>query len=151
ILEDNRVVDLRGWANDLHGAVTMTRRVRVLKDNEADEYVIEGRTSGTELIHRCIRPNPQTARLLNLQQEGDLGTQKMKIRRIFIDVRDIPVNTEFEVEVVSTFIGSLLNPEDRWFGVIGYEGAVKITMLMLFPLTRTYEYHKFRIQESRNA
>jgi serine/threonine protein kinase len=113
ILEDNRVVDLRSWANDAHGAVTMTRRVRVFKEKEADEYVIEGRTSATDLIHRCIRPNPQTARLLHLHQEGDMGSQKMKIRRICIDVRDIPVNIDFEVEVVSTFIGSLLNPEER--------------------------------------
>jgi eukaryotic-like serine/threonine-protein kinase len=35
--------------------------------------------------------------------------------------------------------------------VIGYEGAVKISMLMLFPPDHPYEYPRFKIQESRNT
>ena len=35
-----------------------------------------------------------------------------------------------------------------WFGVDGYEGAIKISMIMLFPETRPFRSHNLMVQRT---
>ena len=112
ILEDRRVVDLRGWKPDGSGGVTMSRRLRVVKRRQVDKLILYGRTSADELIHRCVQPNPQTARLVHVRLPIKVGTKPMKERQIHVDVRDIEVNSEFDIVIMSTYRGACRDPEE---------------------------------------
>jgi len=132
ILDDRRIVDLRDWDQG-KGAVTMTRRIRLMKISDADTLWFAGRTTGTSLIFRCVSPNPQTARLVVPREKERVDTQLMKASYLGVDVRDVPLNQEFEIQTVGTYWCSLQSPADWWFGVIGYRGGLRVSMLVLFP------------------
>jgi hypothetical protein len=73
----------------------------------------------------------------------------MKVRQLVFDVADIPVRQEFTLRYTSTYWNSLQTPDEQWFGVVGYEGAVKTSMLMLFPEGRPFKERAFRFAPTR--
>jgi len=116
----------------------MSRRVRFLKTKDLDILWTESRTMGKDMVMRCVRPNPQTARVLSSIHPVKVGDQMMISKFLGTDISDIPVGTEFSYENVITFWNALQKPAERWFGIIGYAGTYKVTMLMIFPTNKPY-------------
>jgi eukaryotic-like serine/threonine-protein kinase len=144
ILEDYREVDLRDWRRVPPGAPTHTtgytsnRQLKLVKLRDAGMLWVEARTSGADLIPRCITPNPQTAQVVALTRPVDVGRQQMLSRFLGLDVQDLGLNEEFDVQYVVTYWNALQHPDEQWFGVVGYEKSYKVSMLILFPEDRPY-------------
>jgi hypothetical protein len=105
---------------------------------------IETRTSAREIVTRVLRPNPGKARVFATDKPDIFGNQPMKVRHLVLDVSDIAVDGEFTVRFVSTYWNALQTDGDRWFGVTGYPGAIKTSMLLLFPDDRPFRDYHFR-------
>ncbi|HEY1188887.1 MAG TPA: protein kinase, partial [Gemmata sp.] len=155
VRRDERIVDMRGWhplapgsPNDECGIVYFTRR-EMKKVAPATELRIETRTTGRDVINRAGRPNADKARAFSADEPGFVGHQPMKVRQLVFDVGDIPVGQEFTLRYTSTYWNSLQTPEEQWFGVIGYEGAVKTSMLVLFPEGHPFKKHWFQYAPTR--
>ncbi len=154
VLNDQRIIDLRRWKDvpsdklhELFSAVCQRRRVRLKKVKAANEYETEGRTSGLELFWQCLSPYPSRG----IAQSGDVfvGQDRMKARRMAVDVSSIPVGGEFELDTAATYWNSIQTEQEQWFGAIGYNGAFKVSMLMLFPEERSVK--KFRLMTARTV
>ena len=155
VRKDERIVDMRGWRpldpnkpNDECAIVYFTRR-ELKKIAPADELRIETRTSGRDVINRAGRPNPEKARAFSTDEPGFVGKEPMKVRQLLFDVSDIPVGQEFTLRYTSSYWNSLQTPDEQWFGVIGYEGSVKTSMLVLFPEGRPFKTHRFQYAPTR--
>jgi hypothetical protein len=151
ILEDDFEVDLRDWRPvtrdaPLHSeAYTMTRRTKLVKLHDLDYLWIEARTSGRDLVRRVLSPNPQTAQVFAPEQRAVVGRDVMISSFLGFDIRDIPVDQEFDCQSVSTYWDALQGPDELWFGVIGYPGSYKVSMLMLFPEHKPYSTYELMI------
>ncbi len=138
ILSDERVVNLRAWKEvppdrmrELHSPVTMTRRVQLKKIKPAETVQFQGKTSGLDLFSSCVSPYP--FREIGLRGEEIQGTERMKVRRLVIDVSKVPEGVEFDLRTVSTYWNTAQTEPELWFGVIGYEQSFKVSQLLLFP------------------
>ena len=155
ILEDERTFDMRGWkplrpGDDPYSCVVVHgARTRMSKTQPVEAFYREGRTSGAELFLRCLAPKPEAARLLVSETPVYVGNQEMKWRLLRTDVSGIPPQTEFEVRDNSTYIASLQNPDERWFGIIGYGEALKTSLLLLFPEGKPYKTYELRVAPTR--
>ena len=148
VVNDDRVIDMRAWKQldpnnpaDECAVVYSTRR-EMMKVEPADELRIETSTTGRDVVNRAGRPNPEKARAFTTDKPGFVGTQAMKVRHLVYDVRDIPLKQEFTLRYTSTYWNSLQTEDEQWFGVIGYEGSVKTSMLILFPAGRPFRDYK---------
>jgi hypothetical protein len=145
VIKDERFVDLRGWKpldpndpSDECAVVYFTRR-EMIKAAQTSELRIETSTSGREVVNRALRPNADKARVFTSEKPRVVGQQAMKVRHLVFDVGDVPVRGEFTLRYTSTYWNSLQTPAEQWFGVIGHEGAVKTSMLVLFPDDRPFK------------
>jgi hypothetical protein len=66
------------------------------------------------------------------------------VRHLVFDVSDIPVNQEFTLRYSITVWNALRTDDDNRFEVTGYEGAVKTSMLILFPDGRPFRDYRVR-------
>jgi hypothetical protein len=156
IISDDRVIDMRGWRDlepeDRSGESYVLYRGRrvLLKTAPADSYRIEGRTGGRDLIMRLHTPNPDRARAFQAETTKFVGGQPLKVRQLLCDVSTVPVGAEFSDYYTSTFWSPpMRDPEDRWFGAIGYEGSFKITMLLIFPQNKPFQSYTLRVAPTR--
>ena len=155
VYKDERVVDMRGWRQlpptdpAAECSIVYFTRREMMKVEPTDELRIETRTTGRDVVNRALRPNAEKARTFATDVPGFVGRQPMKVRHLVYDVRDIPVNQEFTLRYTSTFWNSLQTDDDRWFGVIGYEGSVKTSMLILFPEDRPFHDYQLRYAPTR--
>jgi class 3 adenylate cyclase len=154
LLADNRVIDLRMWKDvpseklhEQYSAMCLTRRIRLKKLKNVREYETEGRTTGLELCWRCLSQYP----FRGVGQKGDVfvGQDRMKARRMVINVSSIPVGAEFELDLAATYWNSIQTEQEQWFGVIGYEGAFKVSLLLLFPQEKPFK--QFRMMTSKTV
>jgi hypothetical protein len=151
ILSDERVVDLRGCKQvpaermaDLVSASTMTRRIRMRKVRPADEIRFESRTTGAEVFMRC-QSHPQNFRVVGQKALGFVGANRTKVRQMIVDVRDVPVESEFSVQTSVTFWNSLQGKDDLWFGAMGYESSFKVSLLIIFPAGRPFTSYQLKV------
>jgi eukaryotic-like serine/threonine-protein kinase len=147
-LDDERIFDLRNWkpSSDKEvGTVVMKTRQRLLKIQPVNVLTLEARTTGRNPILRAIEPNPSAAVVRTAEAASVVGQQRLLVRHLDIDIREVPINQEFDVRASTTFAPTLERREDRWFGVIGYAGSVKASMLMLFPADRPFTSYKLRV------
>jgi hypothetical protein len=155
VLSDERVVDMRGWrpnpARDPAApcSVLYHDRREMVKAGPADRLRVESRTSGRDLVMRGLQPNQAKVRAFAAEKPGAVGRQAMKRRQLVFDTSDIPPDAEFTVQFTSTYHDSLQTPEDQWFGVIGYEGSFKVSMLVLFPPDRPFRDYRLRVAAAR--
>ena len=157
VLSDERVVDLRGWrlnptadpAGD--GSVVYQTRRELVKVAPAAELRVEMRTSGRDVVMRGVRPNPEKVRALAADKPGFVGEQAMKVRQLVFDVADVPLEGEFPVQFTNTYWHSLQTPDEWWFGVIGYEGAFKVAMLVVFPADRPFRAYQLKTAPTRST
>jgi eukaryotic-like serine/threonine-protein kinase len=151
ILSDERVVDLREWKQvpaehlaDLVSPATMTRRIRLRKVRPANEIRFESRTTGAEVYMRCLS-NPHAFRVVGQKMPGFVGANQTKVRQMIVDVRDVPLDSEFTVHTVLTFWNSLRGKDDLWFGAMGYESSFKVSLLIIFPEGRPFTSHELKV------
>jgi hypothetical protein len=151
ILEDSFEVDLRDWKPIRHDspthstAYTTSRHTRLVKLRDTDTLWMEARTSGRDLVRRVLQPNPHTARVVAPKGRSSVADQSMISNFMVIDIKDIPINAEFNCHSITTYWDALQRPEEWWFGVIGYSGSYKVSMLMLFPENRPYSNFQLTI------
>lgn len=151
VLNDERVVDMRGWRPRPAGdsgdscSVAYHDRRELVKAGTADRLRVEARTSGRDLVMRGLQPNPGKVTAFAAERPGVVARQPMKRRQLVFDTSDIPTDTEFTVQFTSTYHDSLQDPDEQWFGVIGYEGSFKTSMLMLFPTDRPFRDYRLRV------
>ena len=138
VLTDHQVVDLRLWKDvppdklhTLHSAVCQTRERKIKKNATSSLFLSDVRTSGLDAFAQTPSPFPYTLSLL--KGEIFVGQDRMKVRRLAIDVRTIPTGTTFELKTESTFWNSLQTPREQWIGLMGYQSAIKASMLIVFP------------------
>jgi serine/threonine protein kinase len=149
-LSDDRVVDLRAWKevpsnrmHELYCAVTMTRRSRLKKVKPASTYYGESRTSGLDVFQRCLSPYPTR----EFGQRGDVyvGNDRMKVRRLTIDVSSILDDAEFDLRTVSSYWNTFQTEQELWFGVVGYEQSFKVSQLLLFPSEKPFKEYTLMV------
>jgi tRNA A-37 threonylcarbamoyl transferase component Bud32 len=151
VIYDDRVVDLRSWRPlppddpTAEAFVVFSNRRVLVKAAAVDAYPIEYRTSGKDLIPRAITPNPDRAKVLVPARPVVVGGQEMKVRQLILDVSTVPVDSEFTVHAAATYKNSLQAPDERWLGVIGYEGSLKASLLLVFPDDRPFRDYTLRV------
>jgi eukaryotic-like serine/threonine-protein kinase len=151
VYEDRRVIDMRGWKplppNDpaAECSVVYSTRREMMKASDATELRIETTTTGREAVNKVERPNPETARAFTTDKPWIVGKQNMKVWQTAFDVSNVPVNQRFTLRYTTTYWNSIQAPADQWFGVIGYEGSVKATLLVLFPEGKPYRSYELKI------
>ena len=129
--------------------VACVNRREFTKIAPADELRIETRTTGRDIVNRVSRPNPTKARVLATDNPGFLGNRPVKVVQIAFDVSDISIDGEFALRFTSTHWNSFQADEDRWVGVTGYPGAVKTSVLLLFPDGRPFRDYRLRFSPTR--
>jgi hypothetical protein len=141
-LADRRVWDLRLWKpvppgrrHEYLSAVCLTDRQRMKKLRPVDEYRSEVRTSGLAAFVESAS-HPRSFRVIAEREKVLVGGEEMKARQQVLDLRGVPVDEEFEVRTEATFWNNLQDDNDRWLGVIGYDGSFKVSMLFIFPPDR---------------
>ncbi len=150
VFDDRRIIDLRGWKplppNDpaAECAVVYFTRREMMKLAATNELRIESRTTGRDLVNRAERPNGELARAEATDVPGFVGGQAMKVRHLVFNVANVPINQRFTLRYSSTYWNSLQTPDEQWFGVIGYEGSVKASMLVLFPENRPFREYRLK-------
>lgn len=144
VISDERVIDLRGWKEvppeklgDLYSQITMSRRLQLKKRSPVKVFDIQGRTSGLDVVLACEEPFPQTYEAQ--RSEVFVGEERMKLRKIAIDVSSVEIGREFNLHVLSTFWNSMQTDKELWFGLIGYEKSFVASMLILFPADKPFE------------
>jgi tRNA A-37 threonylcarbamoyl transferase component Bud32 len=149
VFEDHRVVDLRRWrqlpANDptAESIVVYTTQRKMMKVAEAAELRAETRTSGRDVINRAQSPDVKAYEHA-ADKLGYVGQQPMKIRQLVFDMSRQPLHQRFDLKYTSTYLDSIQTPDEQWFGVIGYEGSVMTSMLMLFPDGKPFREYELK-------
>jgi len=157
VLDDDRVIDLRGWKRLAPGEdpkecfVLNTSRQRLAKVEAIDVQISEARTTGSGLVIRSMSATAASARLVSPKAPVVVGRQSMKVLQIHSDVRDIPLFGEFDRHDRMTYLGSLQNADEQWFGVIGTGESVKVAMLMLFPESNPFLTYDLQVAVDRKA
>jgi serine/threonine protein kinase len=150
ILSDDRVVDLRSWkevpadrTHELYSAVSQARRIRLRKIKPAKFFQTQGRTSGSDVFMRCLSLYPSR----EIGQKGDafVGTDRMKVRRLLIDVSNVPEQVEFDLRIVSTYWNSLQSESELWFGIMGYKKSFKVSLLLMFPPEKSFTDYSLKV------
>ena len=154
VITDDRVVDLRAWKKLAPAApaapaaesfvIFQNRRV-LTRTAPADEYRIEYRTTGRDVLGRAVSPSPEKARVYVAAQPRTVGGQAMKIRHLALDTRGVPLHEEFTAQVIATYRDSIQTPADQWLGMIGYGGAVKSSILIVFPDDKPFVEYRLRV------
>jgi serine/threonine protein kinase len=154
VISDERIIDLRLWRevppeklSELYCAVNTMRRVRLRKIKPVREYDFEVRTSGLDVFSTCLSPYPFSE--IGLKGDSFVGMDRMKVRRLLIDVSTVPENTEFDLRTAETFWNTEQTERELWFGIIGYNQSFKVAMLMLFPPSKPYK--DFTLMVSRTV
>jgi hypothetical protein len=151
VIEDARVWDLRGWQPSpgipqgaLLSAATMSTRMRLQKLRPARDFVLEARTTGSDVFLQCLS-HPDNYRILAPRALDHVGTQQTKVRQCVVNVSDVPLLKEFDLKFVSTYWSSFQKGEDRWLGIIGYKNSFKVSMLILFPEDRPFKTYRLTV------
>ena len=155
-LSDDRVVDMREWrqvpadqTHQLFCSVTLTRHIRLLKNRQVAAVEFQGRTMGRDLFMKCISPYPY---MEMGQDDGSfVGPDRMKVRKIVIDVSSVPEQVEFDVRLAACYWNSLQTEAEQWFGVMGYRRSYKVSQLLLFPASKPFTDYALKVAATVNS
>jgi class 3 adenylate cyclase len=138
VLRDERVYDLREWrpippdkVSELFSPITSTRRFFLKRIGPSSNFDWQARTSGLNLFAACPGPYPYQVEV----QRGDTitGNERMKVRKVSVDVSSVPMGAEFQITSEVTMWNSLETEDEQWLGLIGYKKSFLASMLILFP------------------
>ncbi|HEX7898858.1 MAG TPA: adenylate/guanylate cyclase domain-containing protein [Planctomycetota bacterium] len=150
ILNDDRVVDMRGWKlvptarlNEPHSLIAVTRRIRLKKNRPVDTFEMQARTAGLDVVLACQENYPCAYEAQRV--ESFVGEERMKVRKVSIDVSSVEVGQEFDLRVMQTYINSMQTPVEQWFGLIGYRSSFLSSLLLLFPDKRPFKTYEMKV------
>jgi eukaryotic-like serine/threonine-protein kinase len=153
ILSDDRVVDMRSWkevpANkmlELYSPVVENCRLRLKKTGPAKTFCKDGRTTGRDLFFES--PSPYPLRVVGQRADSFVGNDRMKVRRMEIDLSGVPENKEFDLRYSVTRWNSLQTDPENWHGVVGYEKSSKVSMLLLFPEQKPFKRYSLKVSRT---
>ncbi|MBI3823002.1 MAG: toll/interleukin-1 receptor domain-containing protein [Planctomycetes bacterium] len=156
IQADSRIIDLRTWKHvpdkDRHhptSPVCCTRTVLLKKDRPTEHFEMEGLTTGLDLCWKCLSLYPSQS--IGQSREIPVGSERMKARRLRIDVSDVPLREEIELHAAATFWNSHQAKHEQWSGVTGYTGANTVSMLLLFPAHRPFKNFRMMMTPLKSA
>jgi len=144
ILSDNRVFDMRGWKEVPQEAlgqrvsqVTLRRRLHLTKTAKGDRFEMQARTSGLDVNLSCGDPYPCSYEA----QKGEsfVGQERMKVRKVSVDVSRIEIGREFDLNLHVTYWNSLQTETEQWFGKIGYANSERASLLLVFPPKKPFK------------
>ena len=150
ILDDDRVFDLRMWKqvpdsefHELASAVVTTDYIRLKKTGPATTFDRDEKTSGRDVFLDCLSPLPSKV----IGQTGEIlvGADRMKVRRLSVDVSKMPIGDELEVRYSTTRWNSLQSESELWHGIEGYAGSFKVSMLVVFPENKPYTTYRLMV------
>jgi serine/threonine protein kinase len=151
VLEDERIIDLRGWQqvpagkeDTLLSAVSMSSKISMHKVRSANEYVQQFRTSGAGVFARC-ESHPDDFHGYVQKKPVFVGKEEMKSCQCVVDVSRIPIQQDFDLRIVATYWNSLQQEKEQWFGSIGYKNSFKTSMLFLFPDHRPFTSYRLTV------
>jgi class 3 adenylate cyclase len=153
ILSDNRVVDLRGWKEvpqdrlgERVSQVTLMRRLQLMKNVETSTFEMQARTSGLDVNLACNSDYPCTYEA----QKGEsfVGQERMKVRKVAVDVSKVGVGVEFILNLQVTYWNSLQTQAEQWFGLIGYPKSFVTTLLAVFPEGRPFKTYSLTVSKT---
>jgi serine/threonine protein kinase len=150
VVSDERIVDYRLWKEvpadrfqELYSAVVSMDRIRLRKLAPVSTYYVDGRTSGRELFFNGFSPYPFT---VQGQKFGEfVGNDRMRKRRLAIDVSTIPVNSDFVLRFSATRWNSDQAEQELWHGVVGYKGSFKVSLLLVFPDSKPFTGYRLMV------
>ncbi|HZE95560.1 MAG TPA: adenylate/guanylate cyclase domain-containing protein, partial [Planctomycetota bacterium] len=150
VLYDSRVVDLRAWKevpqdamSERLSAVHMRRNVQLVKNAPVDVFEMQARTSGLAVDLSCADPYPSAVEA----QKGEsfVAQERMKVRKVSIDVSKIEVGREFSLNLQVTYWNSMQTESEQWFGMIGYPKSIMTSLLMVFPPSKPFKEHRLTV------
>jgi class 3 adenylate cyclase len=153
ILSDNRQVDLRGWKEvpqerlgERVSQVTLMRRLQLMKNVEVSDFEMQARTSGLDVNLACsdLFPCAYEAQ----KGESFVGQERMKVRKVAVDVSKVEVGVEFNLNLQVTYWNSLQTQDEQWFGLIGYPKSFVTTLLAVFPEGRPFKTYSLKVSKT---
>lgn len=152
IITDNRVFDMRGWKEVPQDAlserisqVTLRRRLHLSKTAKGDTFEMQARTSGLDVNLSCGDPYPCSYEA----QKGEsfVGQERMKVRKVTVDVSKVEIGREFDLNLHVTYWNSLQTETEQWFGMIGYANSERASLLLVFPPKKPFK--EFELMTAR--
>jgi hypothetical protein len=143
ILQDRRVIDLRGWKPFEKGAegrvspVTWSRRVRLRKVEEVEWMRFVFATDGAGIDAECSSGNDYY-----LETGVVSATPPQLLLKAFhmvVNVARYKVGEDFEVELMATFWNGTPEKED-WVAYKVYAPVKIISMMLLFPEHKVFQW-----------
>lgn len=150
ILNDDRIVDMRGWKevpsdrlNEPHSLIAVTRRLRMMKNAEVPHFEMQARTTGLDVVLACPETYPCSYEAQ--KAESFVGQERMKVRKVSVDVSSIEVGREFDLRVMQTYVNSMQTAVEQWFGLIGYKKSFLSSLLLIFPDRRPFKSYELKV------
>lgn len=157
ILEDRRVVDMRGWqyvssdkiyTNPISPA-NWRKILKLRKKVQVREVRLEMRTTGYDINIRSSSQSPDGKPLnyfFERTEAPDSVTKQMvKIWNIVFDVSDIEVGKEFVLDVEATYWNGFqesLNGNEDWIGVGNYGPTKLLILTLIFPDSKPFKSYR---------
>lgn len=147
IVSDSRVFDMRGWKevppnalNERLSQVTLRRRLQLTKTAPGDIFEMQARTSGLDVNLSCVDPFPCSYEA----QKGEsiVGQERMKVRKVTVDVSKVEIGREFNLNLHVTYWNSLQTEIEQWFGMIGYTNSERASLLLVFPPNKPFKSYE---------
>lgn len=144
IISDNRIFDMRGWKevpqevlSERLSQVTLRRRLHLTKTAKGETFEMQARTSGLDVNLSCGDPYPCSYEAQ--KSESFVGQERMKVRKVTIDVSQVEIGREFDLNLHVTYWNSLQTEIEQWFGMIGYANSERASLLLVFPPKKPFK------------
>lgn len=154
VLNDNRVVDMRGWKEvpqeklgEMYSQITTTRRLQLKKTSPEQRFETEAQTTGLDVVISCEEALPSFVEAQ--RSESFVGQERMKVRKLSVDVSSIDVGRQFELNLLNTYWNSLQTEAEQWFGLIGYRKSFVASMLLLFPSGKPFKSYSLTVARTQ--
>jgi hypothetical protein len=145
LLEDTRVIDLRGWkpfdrgVDERISPVTWSRIVKLRKTRAASLIRFSFGTEGAGIDAVCTSGQDYYL------ETGIISCEPpqvlLKTLQVVVNVERYKVGEEFQIELQATFWNGSFDKED-WTAYKVYAPVKKVSMLLLFPEQKGFKWKK---------
>ena len=143
-----RVFDLRRWvsvspsnANSLIELCVLTTRYWLERPAYRGGIQFPFKTSGADVFPFVMAPFDHNAR--STFADLPTGSSLRKLRRLWVDLNQAPVNTPFEICVGATFWNAFQKTNQWWAGFQAFGETDQGSLLVIFPEDKPVQGYKF--------
>lgn len=111
-------------------------RQRVVKMAELDFYRLPAYTSGIDIFSQS---HSMPLSVYASDERNQIAQYTVKPRMLEFDVSDIPVGSEFNLDVTKTYWNAFQNKDQSWVGITTELPTLSIDFLVIFPDDRPYK------------